>query len=460
MHEVQLRGPLPDALVQPASVAEALTLLAEHGTNAKLIAGGSDLILEFARQQHPDVHTLIDLTGITGAATIDVGTDRFVIGMLVTHNEIVGSRDIWEYARPLAEACWEIGSPQLRNRATVVGNIATASPANDTITALRVLDAEVQLSSVRGTRSVSLADFHIGVRITVMEPDELITAISFRKLRPSERGVFVKAGLRAAQAISVVHAALVVDVEDGVVTAAKIALGSVAPTITEAPVDHLIGGPLSDDAIAATASACEASVRPIDDVRATAEYRSDAVRIVVERGLGALRSERPIPTTPVLLSESGTAYGSGSRTTVNGVELGVQGAAGLTLLDWLRDVAGENLTGTKEGCAEGECGACTVRMNGAAVMSCLVPAASATGSEIVTVEGIGSEELHPVQRAFIDTFAVQCGYCIPGFIVAGASLLEEVPRPTPEQAVEALAGNLCRCTGYYKIIDAIVQAGS
>ena len=147
---------------------------------------------------------------------------------------------------------------------------------------------------------------------------------------------------------------------------------------------------------------------------------------------------------------------------VNGTTITAAGAASRTLLDWLRDCAdpaGESsLSGVKEGCAEGECGACTVVLDDAAVMSCLVPAVQADGAAVTTVEGLGAGGLNAVQAAFIDEFAVQCGFCIPGFIVTGSHLLEHHPDPTDAQIEHALSGNLCRCTGYYPITEAIRAA--
>jgi aerobic-type carbon monoxide dehydrogenase small subunit (CoxS/CutS family) len=139
---------------------------------------------------------------------------------------------------------------------------------------------------------------------------------------------------------------------------------------------------------------------------------------------------------------------------VNGEAVSVEVEADELLVDVLRDRLG--LTGTKIGCNEGECGACTVIMEGQAVLSCLIPALRAQGQKIVTIEGLGSgDRLHPLQEAFVEHGAVQCGYCIPGFILAAKALLDRHPHPSRDEIKEAVAGNLCRCTGYVKILEAI-----
>jgi carbon-monoxide dehydrogenase small subunit len=146
------------------------------------------------------------------------------------------------------------------------------------------------------------------------------------------------------------------------------------------------------------------------------------------------------------------------RLKVNGQWREVETSPDRILLDLLREELG--LTGTKKGCGEGECGACTVIMNGRAVLSCLIPAGKADGAEITTIEGLAPEEceLHPLQQAFLDEGAVQCGYCTPGMVLTAKVLLDENPSPGDEQIRRAISGNLCRCTGYSKIIAAIRTA--
>ncbi len=129
----------------------------------------------------------------------------------------------------------------------------------------------------------------------------------------------------------------------------------------------------------------------------------------------------------------------------------------MSLLDFLRDTLGYK--GVKPCCNTGECGACTILFNGKPVNSCVVLGADAAGAKIVTVEGLAEDHrLHPVQQAFIDTGAVQCGYCTPGFIISVKALLDRSKKPTPEEIEEAVSGNICRCTGYAKIVDAIELA--
>jgi carbon-monoxide dehydrogenase small subunit len=140
--------------------------------------------------------------------------------------------------------------------------------------------------------------------------------------------------------------------------------------------------------------------------------------------------------------------------TVNGNEIDVAVAPNTTLLEVLRDDLG--FTGVKEGCSEGVCGACTVLMNGAPIRSCLTLALEAEGASVTTIEGLASRgQLHPVQQAFIDQGAVQCGFCTPGMILSSKALLDRSPHPTDEEIKTALAGNFCRCTGYKKILDAV-----
>lgn len=481
--------------INATSTAEVIRILGEKKERARIIAGGTDLILELERGLRKGIDILIDVTRIPALGRITIDEDDIIhLGALVTHNDCAASKLIRGSAYPLARAAWEVGAPQIRNRGTIAGNLITASPANDTITPLMALDASVTLLSTRGERTIPLKEFYTGVRKTVMQADEMLVDISFPAMTKTQRGTFIKLALRRAQAISLVNVAIILDVSTGstrglkagTVKSASITLGAVTPIIVhaEAAEKFLAKKKLNEKNIAQAAELAVQAAHPIDDVRGSANYRLEMVRVITRRGLTAIRDENEqasMPKKPILLQGKKTVDDrlqtasqfpdSPIETTINGEKYSFKSGYNKTLLRLLREEG--MLTGTKEGCAEGECGACTVFLDGQAVMSCLVPAPRAHGAEIITVEGLASltpiplpegegqgvrEKLHPIQEAFIEHGAVQCGYCTPGFIMSGVKLLEEKSNPTKNEIEQAITGNLCRCTGYYKIVKAIEDA--
>lgn len=468
-------------VLQPTSVAQALYLLDQHNGTARIVAGGTDVLVELQRGVR-STKTLIDISKLHDLKYVHSVDGQIRLGALATHNDVLASPECSKHALPLAQACWEVGAPQIRTRATIAGNVITASPANDTIAPLMALGAEVVLASVEGERVVPLFDFYTGFRRTVLKANELLREIRFGQLQPNQRGLYLKLGLRRAQAISVIDIAFVLTFDDasglGMIKDARITLGCLAPTIVHARTAEAFLGEkqLTDDVCREAGRLANEDVVPIDDVRGSARYRRATLAALVTHGLQriAAGTERDgFPQQPVLLetaisrqpsavSDQPTSNGQSIKittisTTINEQLHQLENAQDISLLHALRQAG---LTGTKEGCAEGECGACTVWLNGQAVMSCLVPAAQAHGAVVTTIEGLASEgELHPLQQAFIDHAAVQCGYCIPGFLMAGAKLLQEVQQPNQDQIQTALSGNICRCTGYRKILDAVWDVG-
>ena len=466
--------------INATSTDDVIKILGEKKERARIVAGGTDLILELERGLRKGIDTLIDVTRIPTLNQITIDEDDVIhLGPLVTHNDCAASKLIRKRAYPLARAAWEVGAPQIRNRGTIAGNLITASPANDTITPLMALGASVTLLSTRGERTISLKEFYTGVRKTVMQADEMLVDISFPALTKSQRGTFIKLALRRAQAISLVNAAIILKLKEDTVQSAVITLGAVTPVIVHAEEAEkfLAKKKLTEKNIARAAELAMQSAHPIDDIRGSAAYRLEMVKVITARGLRAIREgdeQAGMPKKPILLQGKETTDNGPQtiskfpdisiETTINGKKFTFKSGYNKTLLRLLREEG--LLTGTKEGCAEGECGACTVFLDGNAVMSCLVPAPRAHGAEIVTVEGLaipaptphGEETLHPVQNAFIKHGAVQCGYCTPGFIMSGAMLMEEKADPTRNEIAQAITGNLCRCTGYYKIVKAIEDA--
>ncbi len=456
------------------SVDEAVELLAKYSGSARIVAGATDLILELETGLRPDLKGLIDITRVPGLDHITTDDEGWIrLGPLVTHNHCAVSKLIIERAYTLARACWEVGAPQIRNRGTIAGNLITASPANDSITPLMALGAQVTLRSSSGERIVPIADFYTGVRKTVMRDDEFMADIAFPAPPEGSRSTFIKLGLRRAQAIAIVNVAAVLELDDSEVVEASIALGSVTPIIMRAKAaeDYLRGKTLNEDTIQRASELTVETASPIDDVRGSARYRVEMVRVCTRRALQSLAAgteRKDYPEAPVSLwgpdewhwsqeLKQTTVHPGTIETVINDRPYRFESGSGKTLLRLLREEGG--LIGTKEGCAEGECGACTVDLDGMAVMACMVPAPRAHGARIRTIEGLASDGvLHPIQQGFVEEGAVQCGYCTPGFLMSGAMLLEERPTPDSDEIRQSITGNLCRCTGYYSIVSAFERA--
>lgn len=458
------------------SIDEALDVLSQEKDKARIVAGGTDLVLELKHDAHPGLETLIDVSRIRfeqDPIYQDEG-GNIHIHLNATHNHCVASSLLQENAFLLPQASYSIGTPQIRNMGTIFGNVVTASPANDTITPLVALKAKLEIRSKKGKRIVPINDFYKGVRKIDLQADEMVTDIFFEPLKKNQRSIFLKFILRKIHAISVVNVAIILTLENEVISDAVVTLGAVAPTIIHAEKceEFLKGKSLDEETIKKAAQFAAEDATPITDIRSSDKYRSRLVAILTQNGLNALKNgeeKGDFPENPVLLwgkkeytpstipQKICHTIDTPITTNLNDETRTLNTLQTKTLLKLVRE--GAQLTGSKLGCGEGECGACTMILDGIPVLGCLVPAPRAHGANVITIEGITpSEGLHPIQQAYVDEGAVQCGFCTPGFIMSTLKLLEEFPHPEKEEIEAGLAGNICRCTGYYSIINAVEKA--
>ena len=283
-------------LHHPASVADAVALAARLGESARFVAGGTDLVIQMARGRAAPAH-LIDITRLPGLDGIVDGGDAIVIGALTTHKSIERHPPFQQGLIALVEAARVIGGHQVRNIATVGGNIVNASPAADLVPALLVLDAEAILVSEAGERTVALDGFLIGPGRIDRRTGELLRAVRFARPAPFSATAFLKAGRRKAMEISVVCAAasLTLDPASGRCVRARIAAGAVGPrSLRFERAEQLLEGQVPTPALLqAAAGAAAESCRPIDDVRASAAFRRSLVQTLVGRTLAACLDRIP-----------------------------------------------------------------------------------------------------------------------------------------------------------------------
>jgi carbon-monoxide dehydrogenase medium subunit len=276
------------ALHRPASLAEAVALARQYGEAAQFLAGGTDLVIQMNRKRLTPRH-LIDLSGLSRLRGIEEVADGFVLGALTTHKAIERHPAFGDGMIALVEAARVIGGHQIRNVATVGGNIVNASPAADLVPALLVLDAEVTLVGSVGQRRVPLEHFLTGPNRTERGLDEILTEVRFRKLPPSSATAFVKAGRRLAMEISVVCVAarLTLDAAGRRCKGVRLSLGAVGPKALRprAVEAFLEGGQADEDRFAEAGRLAAEACAPISDVRASERYRRLLVAALVGRAL-------------------------------------------------------------------------------------------------------------------------------------------------------------------------------
>jgi len=277
----------------PNNLKDALILLKKWRSRGELIAGGTNVVPDL-RAKTLRKEILIDLSHLKNLSYIKEEKKRIRIGALTTMSEIAASKTIRSKACILSEAVWQIGNPLVRNRATIAGNLADASPAADSAVPLLVLEASIVVEKHKGKRKqIPINEFFMGVNKTVLKRDELIREIVFPKPAPSSRMVYSKLGLRNAMAISVVSVGVLAEMEKGRCNRARIALGAVAPTPRRAyGVEKLlVGQAVTEELIDQCCEAIQEEIQPITDVRATFEYRRSMTSVLLKRLLQQVFSQ-------------------------------------------------------------------------------------------------------------------------------------------------------------------------
>jgi len=256
----------------------------EQFPKAKILAGGTDLLVRL--KDEINQHDIIDISHLKELKGISIADDKIKIGALTTFSELIENEIIAENASALVQAAEIVGSPQIRNRGTIGGNIANASPAGDSIPPLLILEAEIEISGKSGARTVPMRNFFKGPGRTILKKCEIISSVIIPKNK-DYRGAFVRLGQRKSLAISKVSLAALFKMKDEKIEEARIALGAVAPTVIRASKTEkfLIGKKLNDETISEAKKIICDEVSPISDIRSIAEYRKEMCGELLEQAI-------------------------------------------------------------------------------------------------------------------------------------------------------------------------------
>lgn len=458
---------------EPKTVEEAVRLLTQGGDDAAVLAGGTYLLVQMKMEQMAP-RALVNIASLDGLVGINPTNSGLEIGAMTTIWHLRNADEVQASYSALADACAAFGSTQIQLSGTIGGNVCNGSPASDAVPALVSLGGEVIVVGPAGERILPVEAFLVGPGQVALEPGELLRAVRLPQPQGGSGSAFVKISRVRADLAKASAAAMVVREGDTIVDC-RLTFGAVGPTVirAEAAERVLVGQKFSSEAALAAGETASREVSPIDDIRSTAEYRRRVVRALTHDALVAAFDRAGDRREAAASAREGDVNGvdAGSRMgpplhlsaeethtisiTVNGVVHRLRVKPNELLVNVLRERL--DLTGTKYGCGIGECGACTVQIDGIPTLSCLTLAVSADGKEITTVEGLEGPhgELDPLQEAFIENDAFQCGYCTPGMLMMTKRLLEENPAPDEQDIRDYLKGNRCRCTGFASIVRAV-----
>ncbi|HKY78081.1 MAG TPA: FAD binding domain-containing protein [Acidimicrobiia bacterium] len=452
---------------RPAALNEALGLLAEYGDDARPLAGGQSLVpMLNLRLAAPAV--VVDLNGLPGLDRLETADGTLVVGALTRQRTLERSPEAAAIGA-LADSLPIVGHVATRNRGTVGGSIAHADPAAELPLALLALGGSVVAEGPAGRREIPARELFAGFLTTTLQPDELVVEVRFPLPAAKEGSALLEVAQRHGDfPLAAVAVSLRLDA-DGRIADARIAVGAVAdrPVLLPGAAGTLVAGASAE----MTGQVATVEVDPTGSLHAPADYQRHIVGVLVARAVSAAvvraqaaasprATEPPVDDPPPAMNRP-----ANRGCHVNGRPVSLDGIPPRRLLsDFLRHDLG--LRGTHVGCEHGVCGACTIRLDGVAVRSCLLLASQAHGADIATVEGLAADDeertLHRLQDAFRRHFALQCGFCTAGILMAAAERIDETTAghrspPDEDEIRRLLSGHLCRCTGYEPIVTAIAD---